>query len=187
VAFHYETTIYRKEIRFPLPTKWLVELRVIWMKDLLENSIFVYFLMIGLLQMISTAEGIATHFFNWNLKYHGLSYIDIAEPRHGSGTLNLSKNYPSHWISRLWSRSLSAPSDIEKFVMINGSTCDWYLFDRNSAQKSVRIILSNEYEKKKMQLINVCFLDEFISSHHISDKAHLSLLILWLFLIWLWL
>jgi ABC-type sugar transport system permease subunit len=143
--------------------------------------------MIGFLGLISTADGATTHLFSRNLKSHELSYIGIDEPREpgmfnntnivcAQSTSFITLRNPSQNYRAIEYRDYEVvlsqlPPDIEKFVMVNLSTHDWYLFDRSSSQKSIRNISSNEYKRERLQLVNVCSLDEFTPSGNLSDKA----------------
>jgi hypothetical protein len=167
----------------------VVELKVIKMNSLWEKYALVCFLLMGFLHLVPTAEGAATHLFSRNLKTHELSYIGIAEPcepgafnytntvcaqQESFATLrNPSKDYKVIEYRDYESVLSQLPLDVKKFVMVNLTTYDWYLFDSSTEKKSPRNISATEYNNERLQLINVCSLEEFVSSRDTSDKTYL--------------
>jgi hypothetical protein len=144
------------------------------MNSLWKKYALVCFLMIRFLQLVSTAEGATTYLFSRNPKSHELSYVGTDEPREPGAfdrtnivcaqqksfvTLrDPSKNYKTIEYRDYEVVLSQLPSNMEKFVMVDLSTYDWYLFDRSSGQKYAINILSGEiYEKERLK-INQCLL-----------------------------
>jgi hypothetical protein len=154
------------------------------MDKLWKRNIFVCLLVIGFLQLVLTAEGTMTYLFSRDLKSHELSYIGTAEPRE-PGAFDPTNTFCAQSTSFVTLRNPSLnyqvieyryynavrhqlPPDIKKFVMVDLSNYDWYLFDRSSGNDSVKNLSPDEYEQERSQLVNVCSLDEFISSRDVS-------------------
>jgi hypothetical protein len=58
--------------------------------------------------------------------------------------------------------------------MVNLTTYYWYLFDHNSDQVSLKNISDTEYEEAKLQLTDVCSLEEFMSSCNSSKEVSID-------------